>query len=60
MAKLNIKKNNFKPNMKGNRIKRYIANNEKKIKELEQKMKQDNEILKKLLENTETKEEEGE
>ena len=60
MAKLNIKKNSFKPNMKGNRIKGYIANNDEKIKELEDKLKQQDEILKKLLENTETKEEEGE
>ena len=50
MAKLNIMKNSFKPNMKGNRIKGYIANNEQKIKELEEKMKQQDELLKKLLE----------
>lgn len=50
MAKLNIMKNNKKPNMKGNRIKGYIANNEHKIKELEDKIKQEEQVLKKLLE----------
>lgn len=57
MAKLNIKKNDFKPNMKGNRIKGYIAKNDEKIKLLEDKLKEQDELLKKLL-SKQTKEEE--
>ena len=57
MAKLSLMKNNKKPNMKGNRIKGYIANNEQKIKELEEKMKQEEQVLKKLLEQTEAEQE---
>ena len=58
MAKLSLMKNNKKPNLKGNRIKGYIANNEQKIKELEEKMKQEEQVLKKLLEQTEDDEDE--
>lgn len=58
MAKLNLMKNNKKPNLKGNRLKSYIANNEQKIKELEEKMKQEEKVLKKLLEQTEDDEDE--
>ena len=59
MAKLNIKKNDFKPNIKGNRIKGYIAKNEQKIQQLEQQLKEQDELLKKLL-SKQTKEEEEE
>ena len=58
MAKLSLMKNNKKPNLKGNRLKSYIANNEQKIKELEEKMKQEEKVLKKLLEQTEDDEDE--
>lgn len=58
MAKLSLMKNNKKPNLKGNRLKSYIANNEQKIKELEEKMKQEEQVLKKLLEQTEDDEDE--
>ena len=58
MAKLSLMKNNKKPNLKGNRIKGYIANNEQKIKELEEKIKQEEQVLKKLLEQTEDDEDE--
>ena len=60
MAKLSLMKNNKKPNLKGNRIKGYIANNEQKIKELEEKMKQEEQVLKKLLEQTEEDDEDEE
>ena len=59
MAKLNIKKNDFKPNMKGNRIKSYVEKNNEKIKLLEDKLKEQDELLKKLL-SKQTKEEEEE
>ena len=58
MAKLSLMKNNKKPNLKGNRLKSYIANNEQKIKELEEKIKQEEQVLKKLLEQTEDDEDE--
>lgn len=48
MGKLNIKKN-FKANMKGNRIKGYIVDNEIKLEELLKKqLKEEEEWINKL------------
>ena len=48
MGKLNIKKN-FKANMKGNRLKSYIADNEIKLEELLKKqLKEEEEWINKL------------
>lgn len=58
MAKLNIH-NKYKPNMKGQRLKGYILDSEYKIQQLEQQLKEQDELLKKLL-SKQTKEEEEE
>ena len=58
MAKLNIH-NNYKPNLKGQRLKKYIAKNEEKLKELEHQLQLEEEIFKKLLSKHNEEDEEG-